>query len=152
MAGLAAKKSLLTTSSVVENRPLGHKVFSFTRTCPWPSATSRVAQGSGTQAPAIEPASKEVSVVALSSGRMVTWPLPPLGPGKVRPCFLSQVRKATSWVLPSCGVAMVLPLSWLAEVIDGETTSAAPPEVAPEMIRMAPRPCEYAVMAELGPM
>src|SRR5450631_3563649 len=58
-AGLAAKKSLLTTSSVVEKRPLGHKVFSLTSTCPWPSVTSRVTQGSGTQAPAMVPASKE---------------------------------------------------------------------------------------------
>ena len=73
---------------------------------------------------------------------MVTSPLPPLGPGKVRPFFLSQVRRATSWVLPSCGVAIVLPLSWLGEVIDEETTRAAPPDVAPEMILMA-CPCDW---------
>ena len=76
-------------------------------------------------------------MVALAWGRMVTSPLPPLGPGKVSPCFFSQVRRATSWVLPSWGVAMVLPLSCWGEVIEEETTRAAPPEVAPEMILMA---------------
>ncbi len=107
-----------------------------------PSATIRVTHGSGTQAPAMVPASKEVRVVALSSGRMVTSPDPPLGPGKVRPCLRSQVRRATSWVFPSWGVAMVLPFSWLGEVMDGDTTRAAPPEVAPEMIRIDPLPWE----------
>ena len=107
--GARRGRMVLTTSSVVENWPFGHWVFSLTRTWPWPSLTIRVTQGSGTQAPAMVPASNEVSVVALSSGRMFTSPLPPFGPGKVRPCFFSQVRSATSWVLPSWGVASVLP-------------------------------------------
>ena len=42
---------MLTTSTVVENRPFGHWVFSLTRTCPWPSLTIRATQGSGTHAP-----------------------------------------------------------------------------------------------------
>ena len=65
----------------MEKRPPGQSDFSLTRTWPWPSLTMRVAHGSGTQAPAMLPASKEARVVALSSGRMVTSPLPPFGPG-----------------------------------------------------------------------
>src|ERR1022692_4596293 len=36
-AGLASRKLVATTRTVVEKRPLGHWVFSFTSTCPWPS-------------------------------------------------------------------------------------------------------------------
>ena len=53
--GWAERKLVLTTSTVVENWPLGHWVFSLTSTWPWPSETMRVAQGSGTQAPAMLP-------------------------------------------------------------------------------------------------
>ena len=46
-------------------------------------------------------------------------------------CSLSHFFSATSWVLPSCGVAMILPLSWSGEVMSGEVTSWAPPDVEP---------------------
>ncbi len=51
----------------------------------------------------------------------------------VRPCCLSQYRRATSWVLPSDGVASFWPLSWEALVMPALTTSDAPPEAAPAM-------------------
>ncbi len=46
---------------------------------------------------------------------------------------MSQYRSATSWVLPSDGVASFWPLSWAGLVMPFLTTSAAPPEAAPEM-------------------
>ena len=73
---------MLTTRTVVENSPFGQRVFSLTRMWPWPSLTIRVAQGSGTHAPAMVPDSNEARVVELSSGRIVTSPLPPFGPGR----------------------------------------------------------------------
>ena len=56
-------------------------------------------------------------------------------------------------MLPSCGDAIFLPLSCAADVIVGATTSAAPPEVAPEMMRIA-SPCDLAnaLIAGFGPM
>ena len=42
-----------------------------------------------------------------------------------------------SWVLPSCGVAIFLPLRSATLVIPGFTTRPAPPLVAPEMTRTA---------------
>ena len=50
----------------------------------------------------------------------------------LRPCCFSQVRSATSWVLPSCGVAIFLPLRSAGLVIDGFTTRNAPPDAAPD--------------------
>ena len=69
-----------------------------------------------------------------------------------RPFCLSQARSATSWVLPSDGVASVLPLSWEAEVMPFATTIEAPPVAAPEMILIALPPdfCQ-ALMAGFGP-
>ena len=69
-----------------------------------------------------------------------------------RPFCLSQARSATSWVLPSDGVASVLPLSWAAEVMPFATTIEAPPVAAPEMILIALPPdfCQ-ALMAGFGP-
>ena len=78
------------------------------RTLPPPSWTSRVAHGSGTQAPSMSPDLKVSSVCELACGRMDTSP-PPWA-SLLRPCSLSHARSATSWVLPSCGVASFLPL------------------------------------------
>src|SRR5437660_1323113 len=66
-------------------------------------------------------------------------------------CF-SQKRSATSWVLPSEGVASDLPLSWAALVMPFLTTSEAPPAAAPEMILIAvPLDFCHALIAGLGP-
>ena len=51
-------------------------------------------------------------------------------------CF-SQVRSATSCVLPSDGVASFLPLRSAALVIDGFTTRNAPPDAAPDTMRIS---------------
>ena len=83
-------------------------------------------------------------------GLIATSP-PPVGV-VVSPCCLSQYRSATSWVLPSDGVARDFPLSWAALVMPCLTTSDAPPMVAPEMILMAvPLDFCQALMAGLGP-
>ena len=56
-------------------------------------------------------------------------------------------------MLPFCGVAMILPLSWSGEVMSGETTSWAPPDVEPAMIRTAwPLDLANALIAGLEPM
>ncbi len=70
----------------------------------------------------------------------------------VRPWLFSQYRSATSWVLPSDGVASFWPLSWLADVMPFFTTSSAPPEAAPEMtlIRL-PFDTDHALIVGLGP-
>ena len=66
---------------------------------------------------------------------------------------MSHFFSATSCVLPSCGVAMILPLSCSGEVMSGETTSWAPPEVEPAMSRTAsPLDLANALMAGLEPM
>ena len=53
-----------------------------------------------------------------------------------------------SCVLPFCGVARVLPLSWAGLVISGLTTSWAPPAVAPAISRTAcPSDLAKALMA-----
>ena len=83
-------------------------------------------------------------------GLIATSP-PPVGV-VVSPCCLSQYRAATSWVLPSDGVARDFPLSWAARVMPPLTTSDAPPEAAPEMILMAvPLDFCQALIAGLGP-
>src|SRR6266550_2444262 len=136
---------------VVTYWPPGHNVFSSTRTLPPPSWTRRVAHGSGTQAPSIWPPLKASSVWALSWGRMETSPPPSLV--VARPLSASQVRSATSWVLPSCGDATVLPRRTAADVISGLTTRYAPPDVAPAMIRIAaPLDLAKALIAGFGPM
>ena len=95
----------------------------------------RVAHGSGTQAPSIVPAMNVSSVWALSCGTTETSPPPAVSVR--RPWSLSQARSATSWVLPSDGVAMLLPLRSAALVMSGLTTRNAPPDVEPEMTRTA---------------
>src|SRR5205085_11687530 len=78
---------------------------------------------------------------------------PPPAVVVVYPFDFSQLRKATSCVLPSCGAASFLPLRSATLVIDGFTTRKAPPDVAPEMMRIA-CPCDlmYALIAGFGPM
>ena len=91
------------------------------------------------------------SVWAFSCGRIDTSP-PPCVSVSGR-CRASQVRSATSWVLPSCGVASFLPRRSAADVISGLTTRNAPPDVAPAMIRIAsPFDLAKALIAGLGPM
>src|SRR3954451_13835644 len=58
-----------------------------------------------------------------------------------------------SWVLPSCGLAIFLPLRSAGFVIDGFVTRNAPPDAAPDTILMA---CLfdfwYALIDGPGPM
>ncbi len=68
------------------------------------------------------------------------------GTSKVSPCSSSQARRATSWVLPSCGVASLVPTKSCGVKVSssprtsGRTTRKAPPEVEPPMMRMASPP------------
>ena len=55
----------------------------------------------------------------------------------VSPRSFSHFFNAMSCVLPSCGVAIVLPRSCSGVVMSGLTTNWAPPAVAPEMSRTA---------------
>jgi hypothetical protein len=56
-------------------------------------------------------------------------------------------------VLPSWGLASFFPSSCAGAVIDGWTTRAAPPDVAPATIRIASPPdCANALIAGFGPM
>ena len=70
----------------------------------------------------------------------------------VRPFCLSQYRSATSWVLPSDGLARDCPLSCEAAVTDGFTTMDAPPVATPEMTLIA-APFDFcqALIAGFGP-
>ena len=108
----------------------------------------RVAHGSGTHAPSIAPDWNAVSETELSSGTMVTSP-----PSFVscRPFLFSQVRSATSWVLPAAGVPIFLPLRSAARLIDGLTTKYAPPDAVPATTRMSPFVFWYALIAGFGP-
>src|SRR3954465_9581405 len=135
---------------VVTYLPCGHRSASSTRILPPPSVTSRVAHGSGTHAPTSSPLLKAFSVVALSCGRMETSPPPVVS--VLRPFDFSHVRSATSWVLPSCGDATLLPLRSAALLMDGLTTRYAPPDAAPEMIFTPLFNLVQAVMVGLGPM
>lgn len=66
------------------------------------------------------------------------WTVTASGPSPIGRLFsLSQVLKAMSWVLPSCGVAMIVPLSCSGEVMSGLVTSWAPAEVEPATRRTA---------------
>ena len=97
------------------------------------------------------PAWKVSRVCAFSWGTIETSPPPAVS--VVRPCYLSHERSATSWVLPSDGLAIFLPLRSAAEVISGLTTRNAPPDVEPEMTRTAsPLVFANALMAGFGPM
>lgn len=78
---------------------------------------------------------KALSVCELSIGEM--WTSPPPWRSEVRFCVLSQYRRAMSWVLPSCGVAIVFPRRSAAEVMPGRTTRKLPPLAAPATTRIA---------------
>src|SRR5207248_2074125 len=135
---------------VVRNLPPGQRLTSLTSTLPLPSSSSRLVHGSGTQAPSTWPALKVSSVCELSCGRTCTSPPPSVV--VLRPWDFSHLRRATSWVLPSCGDASFLPLRSAALLIDGFTTSPAPPDVAPAMSRTAwPLDFWKALIAGLGP-
>jgi hypothetical protein len=141
-------KSLLTSSCVVTNWPFGHRLASSTSLCP-PSATRMEAYGSGTQPPSTWLCLNWVTVSLLSWGRTVRSPWP--SALTFRPCCLSQYLKATSWVLPCPGVAIVVPLRSCGLLMSDDTTSDAPPEVAP-LMTLTFFDVPYAVMAGLGPM
>lgn len=64
-----------------------------------------------------------------------TSPLPVFA-STFQPCSAIQLRNATSCVLPSCGVAIFLPLTSFRDLIlSGLTTSFTPPEAEPPMMR-----------------
>ena len=105
---------------------------------PPPSLTRRVAHGSGTHAPSMAPDWNAASVSALSCGVICTSPPPLVSVSK--PCSLSQARRATSWVLPSDGVASVVPARSAGESMPSRTTSEAPPDVVPATMRSASPP------------
>lgn len=74
-------------------------------------------------------------MILLSVRTTDTSPLP-LWASTFQPCSAAQLRNATSCVLPSCGVAIFLPLTSFRDVIFlGFTTSLTPPEAEPPMIR-----------------
>ena len=71
---------------------------------------------------------------------------------EVRWFFFSQYLSATSWVLPSDGVASFWPLSCAGLVMPFFTTSAAPPDAAPEMTLISlPLEVCQALIAGFGP-
>src|SRR2546421_3919142 len=79
---------------------------------------------------------------------MVTSP-----PGEgFRPCDLSHDRRATSCVLPSSGDATFWPFRSAADLMTYFVIRYAPPDVAPEMILIAPLEVRKALTAGLGPM
>ncbi len=86
------------------------------------------------------PSGTAVSVSALAVGSTVT--LPPCSLA-LRPFCFSQARSATSWVLPSCGVAIFLfaKSAGLLMPRSCRTTNSAPPLVAPAMMRTS-LPCD----------
>ena len=131
--------------------PSGQMSASLTSTLPPPSRMRRVAHGSGTQAPSSAPAWNAASVSALSWGVMLTSP-PPLV-SVVKPSSSSHARRATSWVLPSDGVASVVPARSAGVSMPSRTTSEAPPDVVPATIRRAaPSDLAYPLIAGFGPM
>src|SRR6516165_12024259 len=90
-----------------------------------PSWAIWTSYGDGSDAPAIWPdlnssTAAELGVVGL------TETSPPPVALVASPCCLSQYRSATSWVLPSDGVASDRPFSCAAEETDGFTTIEAP--------------------------
>ncbi len=81
-----------------------------------------------------------VSASALAVGSTLT--LPPCSLA-LRPFFLSQARSATSWVLPSCGVASLLfaKSAGFEMPRSPRITNSAPPLVAPATTRTS-LPCD----------
>ncbi len=133
-SGFRSRNSLRTTMFVITNFSSGHRDASSSSTSP-PSATSFEAVGSGTQAPSTDPERNASGVTLLSLRTTVTSPLP-LSGSIFQPCSAAQLRNATSWVLPSCGVAIRLPSTSSSDVtLSGSTTSFTPPEAAPPTIR-----------------
>ena len=112
--GTCDRYSVATIRWVVTKSPSGHRSFSSTQHVRAGVDTRRDAHGSGSHAPSTWPALNRSSVcefscgddghVARAAGQRVS-----------RPSSASQARSATSWVLPSCGVASVLAL----EVVGG---------------------------------
>ena len=150
-SGCCSRNCVRTMTCVVTNFPSGQRLRSSTSTTPPPSRTRRVAHGSGTHAPWISPARNVSSVCAFACGTTATSPPP--SRFAESPCAFSQARSATSCVLPSCGVASFLPIRSAGFVIDGCTTRAAPPEVAPATMRIAfPSDFANALIAGFGPM
>src|ERR1700733_1732887 len=150
VAGCAAMNAWVATRLVVTNWPLGHRLASSTSTWP-PAATICASAGAGSQPPAIDPdwnasTASEFGVIG------VIGTSPPPVEVLVRPCVESQWRSATSWVLPSEGVASFWPLSCAAEGMLFLTTSSAPPDAAPEitLISLPSEVCQ-ALMAGFGP-
>ncbi len=93
------------------------------------------AVGSGTQAPSTEPDLYASGVILLSVRTTETSPLP-LCASTFQPFSRTQLRNATSWVLPSCGVAIFLPLTSSRDfTLSGFTTSFTPPDAEPPMMR-----------------
>src|SRR5262249_45217835 len=127
--GCCARYFVRTISWVDTKSPLGHRERSSRKTWPPASCTRRVAQGSGTQAPSMPPFLNSVRVSAFAVGRTLT--LPPCSRA-LRPLALSQARRATSWVLPSWGVASFLlaKSEGLDRLAAGRTTNCTPALVA----------------------
>src|ERR1700728_1298836 len=143
MAGCADRNDCVTISTVVTPG-------SDSSTLP-PSFTISMSYGAGSDAPAICPdwnssTAAELGVVGL----METSP-PPVAL-VVSPLCFNQYRSATSWVLPSDGVASDWPFSCAAPLMPDFTTIDAPPVAAPEMILMAvPLDFCQALIAGFGP-
>src|SRR5215468_4512334 len=148
--GWAFRNDWVTTRLVVTNLPPGHRLASFTSRVP-PSSTISVAYGSGSQPPSIWPEANSSTAAEFGLIGLIATSPPPVGV-VFRPCCFSQYRTATSWVLPTDGVASDLPLSCAALVMPFFTTREAPPEAAPEMILTAvPWDFCHALIAGLGP-
>src|SRR4051812_41853715 len=120
----------------------GHRSRSSTRTLPPCSRTSRLAHGSGSQAPAISPRAKSRMASALATGRT----------SAAIPCRESHPRRATSCVLPRAGEAIFRWARSPAPPISRCTTRAAPFATEKATTRSA-FPCERwkPLMAGLGP-
>src|SRR3954470_13188524 len=134
--------AVVATRTAVGNIRAGHRVRSSTSTTPPCSRTRRLAHGSGTHAPAISPRPKRRTDSGLATGRT----------SAAIPFCASQVRRATSWVLPSAGVAILRCERSAAERTSGRTTSWAPFATEKATMRSA-LPCDRwkPLMAGFGP-
>src|SRR5215467_397620 len=124
---------------------------SSTRTLPWASNSKRDTHGSTVQTASSCFCLKSTNWSGLAVGR--TYASPPLCV-IFRPPATSQARADTSCVLPSWGVASLLPRksAGVLKCESGWTTKAAPPFAAPATIRIsAPRDLAYALIAGFGP-
>src|SRR5256714_3089913 len=73
-SGCWSMNSLRTTTLVVTNFPSGQSVRSSRKSCPFPSTSKRVPQGSATHAPSILPSLNRVRILAGSVGTIFTMP------------------------------------------------------------------------------